>query len=172
METYVRVCKDKLSQRVIQSEAVDVASLHGQYQLCRGTIHGKTARHQLRAGETDLFRLPLGVLGQTENTKDGSNRYTSVEVAGTVDGIANNGVFSVAGEDNRFLFFLRNQDFYLAGTPHDVDEDLVADHIQLLLVVTSDVGGAGKTYELRDVSWSCGSSEERELTLVRVARRM
>ena len=83
-----------------------------------------------------------------EYSKDSADRNTCVKVGRSVDGITHDDVFAIAGEDDGFVEFFRDKNFDFAAAPHGVDEDVIADHIELLLVVTSGVGGAGEADEL------------------------
>ena len=84
----------------------------------------------------------------------------------------------VFGEDDGFFFFFGDKDADAAGRAHGANEDVVADYVELLLVVASYIGGAGEAGELegnaelvmRNLSGSM--SVWAQLTLIREARRM
>jgi hypothetical protein len=72
------------------------------------------------------------------DTENRTNGYTSVQVGGTVNGITCYGVTSmlVFGKEDCFLLLLRNQNSTLSGRAHGCDEEIVANDIKFLLVVT------------------------------------
>lgn len=150
-ELHVRVRQDELAQRVLQREAVHGAATHSDNELRRGAVHGEAGGDQLRAGAKQVLGGD-GVLraehfvGQLEDTEDGADRDTGVQVGRAVDRIADDGVpgVRVLVEDDGLLFLLRDEDAALARAPHGGDEDVVTDHIQLLLVITRGVGGASQ----------------------------
>lgn len=70
---YVRMCKNELSKGIIQSETVDIPSLHREHQLCRGTIHREARSNELSSGLANILWLSLAVFVETVDTKDGAN---------------------------------------------------------------------------------------------------
>lgn len=154
-DTHVRVSEDEFTQGVVEGEAVDRSCFHGHDKLCRGTVHGETRGDLLGsweedilgcdrlAGSEDLFR-------ELEDTEDGADRDTSVKVGRSVNGVADDGIASIRAliEDDGLLFFLRDKETALSRSSHGSDEDIIANHVELLLIVTSGVGGASQTGEV------------------------
>ena len=75
---------------------------------------------------------------------------TGVQVRRPVDRVARHGVPrpGVLREEDGFLLLLGHQHGALARRPHGCDEQVVADHVQLLLVVAGGVAGAGQPGEV------------------------
>lgn len=172
---HVGVGQDEFSQRVFHGEAVDCAVLQSDDQLRRGTIHGETRSNHLRSGAQDVLgRNGLARTDQRvrelEDTENGANRDACVQVRRAVDGVADHGVASVGVlvEHYSLFEFLRNQDTAPARALHSRDEDVISNHIQLLLVVTRSVGGTGETGEVNQGGPSdvVGNGLERELKSV------
>ena len=148
---HVGMSKDELAQRVLESEAVDATAAHGDDQLRGSAVHGEAGGDKFRSGETqnlraDLLALTNRLLGELEDTEDGADGDTRVEVGGAVDGITDHSVpgIGVLIEGDHLLFFLGDDEAALAGAAHGGDEDVIADHVELLLVITGCVGGTGQ----------------------------
>ena len=139
--------EDELAKGVVHGEAVDGAALHGHDELSGGAVHGETSGHEVGAGTEEILLGALGALSESVDTEDGADRDTSVQVARAVDRVASNGVLCVGAsrELNELFLLLGHQDAYTTGRAHGRDEDVVADHIELFLVVTGGVCGSSKT---------------------------
>lgn len=116
-EGHVGVSEDEFTQGVLQGEAVDAAIAHGDDELGGGTVHGETGGDHLSTGEEEILGgdLVLGTqdgVGQLEDAEDGSYRDASVQVGGSVDGVADDCVAGVGVlvEDDGFFFFFRDED--------------------------------------------------------------
>lgn len=144
---HVGVCKDELAERVVHSETVDGAILHGEDELSGSTVHGETCSDKIGAGAKEVLLGALGILSESVDTEDGTNRHTSVQVAGAVNGIASNSVLGVGagGEFNGLVLLFRDQDAHSTRRAHGRDENVVANHIELFLVITGGVRGACET---------------------------
>ena len=149
------VGQDELSQRVFHSEAVDITVTHGDHQLSRCTIHGESSRDHLRSGTKDFLGGDLLVraedlIWQLIDTEDCANRNACVKVGRTVDRVTDNGVAGVGVfiENNLLLLLLRDEDAALAGASHCRDEDIISNHIQLLLIITGSVRGPSQSSEV------------------------
>lgn len=138
--------QDELAHTLIKGKAVDAASLHGDDQLRRGAVHGETRRHQLGARFKDVLLGSGTVFGKLVDGKDGAYRHAGVEVGGAVDGVAGDGVAGVCGvfEVDYFFLFFGHQQSALAGGAHGFDEEVVRNHVQLLLLVACGIGTAGQ----------------------------
>ncbi|KAI6804435.1 fructose-1,6-bisphosphatase [Hortaea werneckii] len=147
---HVGVSQDELAQGVVHREAVDRAALHGHDQLGRGAVHGETGGNQIGARVEQVLLGALCALCKLEDTEDCADRDTCVQVAATVDRIADNSIprVGVLVEDDRLFHLFRHKHTYTARRLHGRDEDVIADDVQLLLVVTSGVGRAGKTAQV------------------------
>merc|ERR1712087_431175 len=79
-----------------------------------------------------------------------ADRNTCVQVAATVDRIADNSIprVGVLVEDDRLFHLFRYKHAHTARRLHGGDEDVIANDVQLLLVVTSGVGRASKTAQV------------------------
>lgn len=150
-ETHVGVGQDELAQRVLEGEAVDAAAAHGDDQLRRGAVHGEARGDKRSTRVQQLLRadglaLAQDFVGELEDAEDGADGDAGVEVGRAVDGVADDGVAGVGVlvEDDHLFFFLGDEDAALAGAAHRGDEDVIADHVELLLVVARCVGGAGQ----------------------------
>ena len=69
------------------------------------------------------------------------------------------------GEEDGLLLFFGDEDGALARRAHGGDEEVVADDIELFLVVAGDVGGAGEAGEVDEGGAAdvVGDGLEREL---------
>jgi len=78
--------------------------------------------------------------------EDGADGHTGVQVGGTVDGVAGDGVAGVLGvlEEDDVLLLLRDEQGALAAGAHSLDEKVVGDDVELLLLVAGRVGRACK----------------------------
>lgn len=172
------MCQDEFAKVVVEREAVDASSLHRDDQLRRRTVHGESRSHHFSAGFQQFLFCSLGALLELVNGEDGTDRHAGVEVGRAVDGIAGHSV-ACRGEliegDELLLFFGDEEADAAAGT-HGGYEEVIADYVELLLVIAGGVGGAGEAGELqqwsailfrRDMAEAC---EYR--TLIRVERRM
>ena len=138
--------QDEFTEGVFHGEAVDGAAAHGNDELGRGAVHGESGGDELCAvAQNVLARDSLAgaqdLVGKTENAKDGADGDTGVKIGGAVDGIADD---SVAGvwvlvEDDCFLFFFGDEQAHFAGAAHGGDEDIIADYVELLLVIACGV---------------------------------
>lgn len=101
------------------------------------------------------------LVGQSCDCKDGANRHTSVQVARTIDRVAGHDVMCVGVFVKVYHVFLLlgNQSPTLARSTHGRDEEIVGYDIKLLLVVASDVRGAGQASE---VDQSCSTDVVRD----------
>ena len=137
--------KDKLPQRIIHRKPIHAPALHRNHQLCRGPIHREARSDQLAAGEKNFRSLALGPLLQLEDAEDRADADAGVQVAAAVDGVADDGVAGgrVLGEDEAMFFFFGDEEPAFAGGAHGGDEEVVADHVELFLVVARCVRGAG-----------------------------
>lgn len=144
---HVGMRQDELADAVVEREAVDSAALHGHDELRRGTVHGETGSDELGARHQDVLLGSLGAFGKLVDGENGTNRHTSVQVGGTVNRIARDGVTGTSGvlEDDDVFLFLRNKESALARVAHGCDEEVVGKNIELLLLVTSGVGRTGQT---------------------------
>ena len=142
--------EDKLPQRIVHRKAVDGAALHRNHQLRRRAVHGEARGDELAARQQHVRGLALGSLLQLEDAEDGADADAGVEVAAAVDGVADYGVASVGVlvEDEAVLFFFADQQPAFARGAHGGDEEVVANHVELLLVVARRVGGAGEAGEV------------------------
>ena len=142
--------KDKLPQRVIHRKPIHAPALHRNHQLCRRPVHREARRHEFGARQQEFRRLALGSLLQLEDAKDGPDANARVEVAATVDGVADDGVTGgrVFGEDEAVLFFFRDEEPAFAGRAHGGDEEVVADYVELFLIVAGCVGGSSEAGEV------------------------
>lgn len=151
-QLHVGVGEDELAQRVLQGEAVDATATHGDDQLGGGAVHGEAGGDEAGTRVEEVLGADglVGAqdfVGQLEDAEDGADGDTGVQVGGTVDGVADDGVAGVGVlvELDHFLLFFGDEDAALAGAAHRRDEDVIANHVQLLLVVAGGVGGAGQT---------------------------
>lgn len=167
--------ENELSEGVIHGEAVDGSALHGDDQLCGRTVHGESCGHQLGSWLAEILCCYSSVAGhdliiQLVNSEDGSDRDASVEVGGSINWVASNGVTGVLvlWEEDGFLLFLGDEDGDLSTGAHGGDEEIVADDIELLLVVTGYVGGSGETGKVDEGSAAdvIGDGFEGELECV------
>lgn len=147
---HVGVGKNELADALVEGETVDGAALHGDDQLGRGAVHGEARSDELGAGLEDVLLAARAVLGQLVDGKDGADRHAGVQVGGAVDGVAGDGVARVLGvlEVDDFFLFLGNEKRALARRPHGLDEEVVGDHVQLLLLVARRVGGTGQARQV------------------------
>ena len=149
-QLHVGVGEDELAQRVLEGEAVDGAVAHGDDELGGCAVHGETRGDHLGAGAEHVLGGDLvaeDLVGQLEDAEDGANRNARVQVGRSVDGVADDGVarLRVLVEQDRLVLLLGDENAAFAGAAHRRHEDIVSDHVQLLLVVAGRVGGAGQT---------------------------
>lgn len=144
---HVRVGKDELAERVVHGEALHVAAAHRDDELSRGAVHGETGSDLLGTGKQELFLGALCAFRELENTEDGADRDTGVEVAAAVNWVADNGVAGVGAfrEGYYLILLLRYEHLDAARRAHGRNEEIVANDIELLLVVACGVCGASKT---------------------------
>jgi len=85
-----------------------------------------------------------------KNAEDGAHRHAGVQVRAAVDRVAHHGVPGVrrVREDDGFFFFFGDEDAAFARGAHRADEEVVADDVELLLLVAGGVGGAGEAGEV------------------------
>lgn len=140
--------ENELPKRIVEREAVDISALHGEDQLRRRPVHGESGRHELGAGLAHVLRRAGAPVAEPVDAEDGADRDAGVQVAGSVNGVADHGVASVSREDDGFLLFFGHEDLDLSAATHHVDEDVVANHVELLLVIAGRVGRARETDEL------------------------
>lgn len=147
--------QDELAKGVIHGETVDAAALHGDDQLGGGTVHGETGSHQLGSWLAEILCCHSTVAGydlivQLINTKDSSDRDASVEVGRSINWVTGHGVARVLvfWEEDGFLFLLGDEDCDLSGGAHGSDEQVIADDVELLLIVAGYVSGAGEAGEV------------------------
>lgn len=147
---HVGVGKDELAEGVVHGEAIDGTVLHGHDELSRGTVHGETSGNEVGTGAKEVLLGALGVLRESVDTENGSNRDTSVQVAGAINGVAGNSVLGIRAsrELDGLVLLLGNENAHTAGRAHGGDENVIADHIQLFLVIAGRVGRACKTREV------------------------
>lgn len=150
---HVGVGQDELAERILEGETINGAAAHGDDKLRRCTVHGETRRDELPAGQQDIIGrhgLAHHALGQLEDAEDGADRHAGVEVRRAVNRIAHDGISRVLvlSEDNGIFLFFRDHQTGLAGAAHGRDEDIVANHIQLLLIITGYVRRAGQTLKV------------------------
>lgn len=140
----------ELAECIVHGEAVDRSILHRQDQLGGSAIHCETARDEFGAGQEDLLLDALRVLGEAEDTEDGSDADASVEVAAAVNGVADDGVSRPGAfvENDAFVLLFRDEETAFPTRAHGSDEEVVADDVEFLLVIPGCIGGAGKTGEV------------------------
>jgi len=169
---HVGVSEDELAQRVLEGEAVDATAAHGDDQLGGGTVHGETGGNEAGTGVEEVLGADVlagtqELVGQLEDTEDGADGNTGVQVGGAVNGVADHGVSGVGVlvELDRVLFLFGDHDAALARAPHGGDEDVIADDVELLLVVTGGVGGTGEAGQVNQGGTTdvVGDGLEREL---------
>lgn len=143
---HVRVRQYELAEGIIHREAINTAAAHRDDELGRSAVHREPRGDELGAGDQEVLFRPLGALGQLEDAEDGADGDAGVEVGGAVDRVADHGVPGVGrvGEDDGFFFLFGDEDAAFAGCAHRADEEVVADDVELLLVVAGGVGGAGE----------------------------
>lgn len=145
---HVRVGEDELAEGVVEREAVDGAALHGDDELRRGAVHGEAGGEELRPRPQDVLLGAARALGQLVHAEDGAHGHAGVEVRAAVDGVAGHGVARATPatlgpglvEEDDVLLLLGHEQRALARRPHRRDEQVVADDVQLLLVVARRVG--------------------------------
>lgn len=149
-DLHVGVGEDELAERGVEGEAVDGAALHRDDELGRGTVHGEASGQQLGSGLENVLLGARGALGQLVDAENGADRHTGVQVGAAVDGVAGHGVARVALvlEEDDVLLLFRHYEGALARRPHRLDKDVIANHVQLLLVVTRGIGLAGQTRQV------------------------
>lgn len=153
---HVGVGEDELAEGVVEREAVDGAALHGDDELGRGAVHGEAGGQQLGARAQDVLLGAARALGQLVHAEDGADGHAGVEVGAAVDGVAGDGVARAdaaargAGlvEEYNVVFLFGDEEGALARGPHRRDEQVVADDVQLLLVVARRVGLARETRQV------------------------
>ena len=154
-DAHIWVSENELSEGVIHGETVNGSALHGDDQLCGGTVHGESCSHQLGSWLAEILCCDSSVAGynliiQLVNPEDGSDRDASIEVGRSINWVASHGVTGVfvLWEEDGLLLFLGDEDCDLSTGAHGGDEEVVADDIELLLVVTGYVGGSGETGQI------------------------
>lgn len=154
---HIRMGQDELAQCIVHGESVDAASFHRNHELGTGAIHGEAGSHELCSRQQQLLLLALTSLGQLEDAEDGPDTDSRVQIARAVDRVADNGVpgFGRVVENDAVLLFFRHEQFAFAGGAHRADEEVVADDVELFLVIACRVGGARQAGEVDE----CGSSD-------------
>ena len=140
--------ENELPKRIVEREAVDISALHGEDQLRRRPVHGESGRHELGAGLAHVLRRAGAPVAEPVDAEDGADRDAGVQVAGSVDGVADYSVASITGEDDGFLLFFGHENLDLSAATHHIDKDVVTDDVELLLVIAGRVGRARETDEL------------------------
>ena len=84
------------------------------------------------------------------DSEDRTNGHAGVQIGGPVDGIACDGIPSalVLWEEDGFLFLFRDEHGTLPRGPHCSYEEVVADDIKLLLVISRGVAGPRQAGEV------------------------
>lgn len=178
-DAHVGVRQDEFAQGIVEREAVNAAALHGDDELRRGAVHGEASGDELGAGFQQVRCAAGAVFGQLVHAKNGADGDTGVEVAAAVDGVAGDRVTGlwVFGKVNDLLLLLRDQHGTLARGAHGGNEEVIANDIELLLVVAGGIGGAREAGEVDETGASdvVGNGLEGELQSVteegEVARR-
>ncbi len=137
----------------VQCEFID-AGAHGQHQQRLRAIDGIAGRHLAGAGlqEIGLGHVAPGAgLGRAQHRKDRADRQVHVDVARPVDGIEHQQVFAL-GETarngmERFHFFRRHRG-QLPAPFVGIEQQVVGDHVQLLLHFALDVFTAQRTQHI------------------------
>jgi hypothetical protein len=147
---HVGVGENELAEGVVHGEAVDGAALHGHNELGGSAVHGETGSDEVCAGAEEVLLGAISTIGKSVDTKDCADRNTGVQVARAIDRVASNSVFCVgAGRElNELVFLLGHQNADTAGRAHSRDEDVIADYVELLLVVASGVCGTCEAAEV------------------------
>lgn len=133
------------------------------------TVHGVAGGHHLVAGAQHVLDGARGARLELVHAEDRSDGHPGVQVRRPVDRVAADGVVArVALEDDQVLLLLAHQHLHVPGALHRVDEDLVADHVQLLLVVPGRVGLPVETNQVHQLRSSDCVRDELERILQRV----
>ena len=138
--------KDEFAKCIIHRKAIDRAAPHRDNELSRSTIHREPGSHEFRSRQQDLLRFALTSLLELEDAKDRPHADTSIEVAAAVDRVTDDGVSGALafGEDDAVFLLFRDQETAFSRCAHGGDEEVVADDVEFLLVVTGRVGGTGE----------------------------
>lgn len=124
-----------LQQSVSVPMLLEGVSLPGSHQL--GTRHEKIFCARL---------LPHHALRQFQDSKDSAHTHSRIQIAAPIDGIACHHIpcVRVFVEVYDFFLFFRDEGSAAARALHRGNEEVIADDVELLLVVSGGVGGAGK----------------------------
>lgn len=141
----------------------------GEEEVCGGAVHGVARADHLGALAQHVCGLALGARQQLEQGHDGADGDPRVEVRGAVDGVAADGVVAgVVLEDDQLLLLLRDEDLRGVRRAHRVDEDLVPQHVQLLLLVPGRVRRPEQPAQLDQLRTPDRVRDELERKLQRV----
>jgi len=148
-QAQVRVRQYKLAHVGIEREARH-ARAQRQHQHRAARVHAVAGGGELRARlahvESALaqhfFRRVVvahDALALRVDAEDGAGGDGGVDVAGPVDRVERGDVAARPRESDRVSFLFRHQHAALAAAAHGVDEDVVGQHVQLLLRVAAGV---------------------------------
>mmetsp|Transcript_32237 Transcript_32237/g.99729 ORF Transcript_32237/g.99729 Transcript_32237/m.99729 type:complete len:204 (+) Transcript_32237:466-1077(+) len=143
----------EFAERRVEREALDALALEAEHELRRGAVHavargddvGADAEH-VRDGAQLAGRLLL------VDREDRARRDVAVDVRRAVEGVEADAEAArpVLGADDGLLVFLRDEDAARPALDERVDEDVVRQHVELLLVVARRVLVARHAEEVRD----------------------
>lgn len=106
----------------------------------------------------------------TVDTKDGTDVYSGIDVAATVQRIKHNTVVALVLvlNDDGFIELLRNKHRCFAGSSEGIDHDVIGQNIQFLLRLALNVGLPGKTDPTQDqFGCSRGHSDDSQVDQTR-----
>mmetsp|Transcript_4356 Transcript_4356/g.10966 ORF Transcript_4356/g.10966 Transcript_4356/m.10966 type:complete len:205 (-) Transcript_4356:110-724(-) len=133
----------ELPERRVQREAVHPVTLEGYDELRGGSVHAVPSHEEVVARPQDVVHcswlLPLALL--LVDAKNGAGANIAVDVAATVKWVERNNEASPLrlGHEDGILVLLGNQNGASATVDEGVNENVVGQHVKLLLVVASGI---------------------------------
>mmetsp|Transcript_102548 Transcript_102548/g.290483 ORF Transcript_102548/g.290483 Transcript_102548/m.290483 type:complete len:247 (+) Transcript_102548:685-1425(+) len=144
----------ELPERRVQREAVHPVTLEGYDELCGGSIHAIPSHKEVAAFAQDVIQggwfLSAALL--FVDAENGPSADVAVDVAAAVERVERNNEAPRLrrGHKDGLLILLGDQHGARAAVHQGVDEDVVGQHVQLLLVVACGVHLAREAEQVSD----------------------
>mmetsp|Transcript_22406 Transcript_22406/g.47320 ORF Transcript_22406/g.47320 Transcript_22406/m.47320 type:complete len:316 (+) Transcript_22406:351-1298(+) len=140
-EHHLHTSVDKLSNRAIKAESVDIASLESENHLYSRRVGNVSSADAVSSAAKHIFNSSVASRFAFIYTENSSNTDVAVDVRTSVKWVKSDTELSglSTGNDDWFFVFLRNQDRADPRVNKSVDHHVVGKDIKLLLVVSSAV---------------------------------
>mmetsp|Transcript_36611 Transcript_36611/g.78109 ORF Transcript_36611/g.78109 Transcript_36611/m.78109 type:complete len:360 (+) Transcript_36611:284-1363(+) len=154
-ELHICMRVDELAKRRVQREAINTSTTEAKYELGRGTVHTVASNNDVIARAQNVVDdTRSGALLLLVDGEDGASAHVTVDVGGAVERVERNAEAAhlVLGDYDRVLVLLGDEHGARTRVDERRNEDVVREHVQLLLVVTRRVLLTSHTKEAGNAS--------------------